>query len=302
MVTLFHYMVTSSRQAGVFSSCCLALDSSSSFPCPAFRAIAKSVTAILCLSSCALLMLLSFEMHTVTLMYAVTLPCGPLGAGWILSIFLSDRGQIGAQGTFVEVEDEAPFLLYNPMLWFRSPVPCVEPWAQWYYWEMLISVALGQVLSLLVCGIGLTSKYLAEDFHANTPVFQSFLNYILLFLVYTTTLAVRQENNACAIKTVCKNSMLQIISVLQMKTVETESKRAAKNSPIYVPIEVSAILSLGYPRMPTLENPSSFTSANDVYSLKLGENKSQKDLQLLLYWPFLSSRGSKTKLAPVGIK
>ncbi|KAL6055736.1 hypothetical protein STEG23_006036 [Scotinomys teguina] len=28
--------------AGVFSSCCLALDSSSSFPCPAFRAIAKS--------------------------------------------------------------------------------------------------------------------------------------------------------------------------------------------------------------------------------------------------------------------
>lgn len=58
--------------------------------------------------------------------------------------------------------------------------------------EMLISVALGQVLSLLICGIGLTSKYLSEDFHANTPVFQSFLNYILLFLVYTTTLAVRQ--------------------------------------------------------------------------------------------------------------
>ncbi|KAM7340651.1 hypothetical protein ACRRTK_001266 [Alexandromys fortis] len=66
--------------------------------------------------------------------------------------------------------------------------------------EMLISVALGQVLSLLVCGIGLTSKYLAEDFHANTPVFQSFLNYILLFLVYTTTLAVRQgEENLLAI-------------------------------------------------------------------------------------------------------
>ncbi|XP_073931785.1 solute carrier family 35 member F1 isoform X1 [Castor canadensis] len=66
--------------------------------------------------------------------------------------------------------------------------------------EMLISVALGQVLSLLVCGIGLTSKYLSEDFHANTPVFQSFLNYILLFLVYTTTLAVRQgEENLLAI-------------------------------------------------------------------------------------------------------
>ncbi|KAL6055961.1 hypothetical protein STEG23_031196 [Scotinomys teguina] len=33
----------SSSRTGVFSSCCLALDSSSSFPCPAFRAIAKSL-------------------------------------------------------------------------------------------------------------------------------------------------------------------------------------------------------------------------------------------------------------------
>ncbi|XP_043930215.1 solute carrier family 35 member F1 [Protopterus annectens] len=66
--------------------------------------------------------------------------------------------------------------------------------------ELFLSLALGQVLSLLICGIGLTSKYLAEDFHANTPVFQSFLNYILLFLVYTTTLAVRQgEENLLAI-------------------------------------------------------------------------------------------------------
>ncbi|KAL6039932.1 hypothetical protein STEG23_004349 [Scotinomys teguina] len=35
--------VFSPSRTGVFSSCCLALDSSSSFPCPAFRAIAKSV-------------------------------------------------------------------------------------------------------------------------------------------------------------------------------------------------------------------------------------------------------------------
>ncbi|KAL6038189.1 hypothetical protein STEG23_030957 [Scotinomys teguina] len=34
--------IFSSWRSGVFSSCCLALDSSSSFPCPAFRAIAKS--------------------------------------------------------------------------------------------------------------------------------------------------------------------------------------------------------------------------------------------------------------------
>ncbi|XP_047657866.1 solute carrier family 35 member F1 [Tachysurus fulvidraco] len=66
--------------------------------------------------------------------------------------------------------------------------------------ELLLTLALGQVLSLLICGIGLTSKYLASDYHANTPVFQCFLNYILLFLVYTTTLAVRQgEENLLAI-------------------------------------------------------------------------------------------------------
>lgn len=65
--------------------------------------------------------------------------------------------------------------------------------------DLLVTLALGQVLSLLICAIGLTSKYLADDFHANTPVFQSFLNYILLFLVYTTTLAVRQgtDRNRC---------------------------------------------------------------------------------------------------------
>ncbi|KAL6082249.1 hypothetical protein STEG23_025409, partial [Scotinomys teguina] len=36
------FYILSSWQAGFFSSCCLALDSSSSFPCPAFWAIAKS--------------------------------------------------------------------------------------------------------------------------------------------------------------------------------------------------------------------------------------------------------------------
>ncbi|XP_034436367.1 solute carrier family 35 member F1 isoform X1 [Hippoglossus hippoglossus] len=66
--------------------------------------------------------------------------------------------------------------------------------------DLLVTLALGQVLSLLICAISLISKYLADDFHANTPVFQSFLNYILLFLVYTTTLAVRQgEGNLLAI-------------------------------------------------------------------------------------------------------
>ncbi|KAL6089177.1 hypothetical protein STEG23_024634, partial [Scotinomys teguina] len=38
-----NFYILSSWLSGVFSSCCLALDSSSSFPCPAFRAIAKSI-------------------------------------------------------------------------------------------------------------------------------------------------------------------------------------------------------------------------------------------------------------------
>ncbi|KAL6072552.1 hypothetical protein STEG23_006872, partial [Scotinomys teguina] len=58
--TLFHYMVSSSMagwllsssRTGVFSSCCLALDSSSSFPCPAFRAIAKSFYSAISLLVC----------------------------------------------------------------------------------------------------------------------------------------------------------------------------------------------------------------------------------------------------------
>ncbi|KAL6091469.1 hypothetical protein STEG23_018304, partial [Scotinomys teguina] len=37
-----NFYILSSWRSGVFSSCCLALDSSSSFPCPAFRAITKS--------------------------------------------------------------------------------------------------------------------------------------------------------------------------------------------------------------------------------------------------------------------
>ncbi|KAL6058763.1 hypothetical protein STEG23_008617 [Scotinomys teguina] len=43
VLRLTNFYILSSWRSGVFSSCCLALDSSSSFPCPAFRAIAKSV-------------------------------------------------------------------------------------------------------------------------------------------------------------------------------------------------------------------------------------------------------------------
>lgn len=85
--------------------------------------------------------------------------------------------------------------------------------------DLLVTLALGQALSLLICAISLTSKYLANDFHANTPVFQSFLNYILLFLVYTTTLAVRQGTDGHSVYVcVCAQSytiMLKLVGLGQ---------------------------------------------------------------------------------------
>lgn len=53
------------------------------------------------------------------------------------------------------------------------------------------TVLLGQVLSLFICGTAVTSQYLAEVFKVKTPMLQSFINYFLLLLVYTTMLAFR---------------------------------------------------------------------------------------------------------------
>ncbi|KAM8821482.1 solute carrier family 35 member F2 [Eudromia elegans] len=52
------------------------------------------------------------------------------------------------------------------------------------------------MLSLFICGTAVTSQYLAEKFHVNTPMFQSFINYSLLLLVYTTMLAFRTGNDS----------------------------------------------------------------------------------------------------------
>ncbi|NXQ42898.1 S35F2 protein, partial [Catharus fuscescens] len=57
--------------------------------------------------------------------------------------------------------------------------------------HILKTVLLGQVLSLFICGTAVTSQYLAEVFQVRTPMLQSFINYFLLLLVYTTALAFR---------------------------------------------------------------------------------------------------------------
>uniref|UniRef100_A0A8C8ZIX3 Solute carrier family 35 member F2 n=1 Tax=Prolemur simus TaxID=1328070 RepID=A0A8C8ZIX3_PROSS len=58
-----------------------------------------------------------------------------------------------------------------------------------FTWNILKTIALGQMLSLCICGTAITSQYLAEKYKVNTPMLQSFINYCLLFLVYTMMLA-----------------------------------------------------------------------------------------------------------------
>uniref|UniRef100_A0A452QJ98 Solute carrier family 35 member F2 n=1 Tax=Ursus americanus TaxID=9643 RepID=A0A452QJ98_URSAM len=55
--------------------------------------------------------------------------------------------------------------------------------------NILKTIALGQMLSLCICGTAITSQYLAEKYKVNTPMLQSFINYCLLFLFYTMILA-----------------------------------------------------------------------------------------------------------------
>lgn len=60
-----------------------------------------------------------------------------------------------------------------------------------FTWRLLKTVVMGQVLSLLICGTAVSCTYLANA-GVETPMFQSFLNYALLLLVYTSTLSTRK--------------------------------------------------------------------------------------------------------------
>lgn len=61
---------------------------------------------------------------------------------------------------------------------------------------------MGQGLAGLVCGTAISSQYLAANFQVNTPMLQSFLNYLLLFVTYTIMLLGRTGKNpeTCPIK------------------------------------------------------------------------------------------------------
>ncbi|CAL8268122.1 unnamed protein product [Merluccius merluccius] len=60
-----------------------------------------------------------------------------------------------------------------------------------FTWHLLKTIAMGQVLSLMICGTAVSCQYLAQA-GVETPMFQSFLNYCLLFLSYTSYLCCRK--------------------------------------------------------------------------------------------------------------
>ncbi|XP_051534059.1 solute carrier family 35 member F2 [Myxocyprinus asiaticus] len=64
-----------------------------------------------------------------------------------------------------------------------------------FTWQLFKTIAMGQALSMLICGTAVTCQYLA-DAGVETPMLQSFLNYTLLLLTYTLALAFRKgESN-----------------------------------------------------------------------------------------------------------
>ncbi|XP_045928742.1 solute carrier family 35 member F2-like isoform X1 [Micropterus dolomieu] len=88
-------------------------------------------------------------------------------------------------------EDASRYMSYeNPssglMVWIRKFNPKGV-----FTWQLAKTLAMGQGLAGLICGTAISSQFLATDFRVNTPMLQSFFNYTLLSLTYTTMLLCR---------------------------------------------------------------------------------------------------------------
>ncbi|XP_022249110.1 solute carrier family 35 member F2-like [Limulus polyphemus] len=59
------------------------------------------------------------------------------------------------------------------------------------YREVWKAIFLGQIVSFLLCGTGVSSQFLQSVYKIQIPTAQSFLNYVLLCTVFTTWLACR---------------------------------------------------------------------------------------------------------------
>lgn len=63
-----------------------------------------------------------------------------------------------------------------------------------FFRKTLGVLALGQILSWLLCGTGIFSQLLQTNYDIQAPTAQSFLNYLLLGFVYTSQFACQTEN------------------------------------------------------------------------------------------------------------
>ncbi|KAK6486541.1 solute carrier family 35 member F2-like [Huso huso] len=65
-----------------------------------------------------------------------------------------------------------------------------------FTWHLFKTISMSQGLSVLICGTGISSQYLAVRYSVNTPMLQSFINYVLLLCVYTSILAFRRGDDS----------------------------------------------------------------------------------------------------------
>ncbi|XP_004075546.1 solute carrier family 35 member F2 [Oryzias latipes] len=60
-----------------------------------------------------------------------------------------------------------------------------------FTWQLAKTLGMGQGLAAFICGTAVSSQYLASNFHVDTPMLQSMLNYMLLCVTYTSLLLCR---------------------------------------------------------------------------------------------------------------
>ena len=63
-----------------------------------------------------------------------------------------------------------------------------------YCRKVLKPILCGQGLSLLICGTAISSEYL-QNLNVSVPLTQSLINYVLLSIVYTTTLVLKKNDD-----------------------------------------------------------------------------------------------------------